>query len=200
MVVVRLRDGSIWINSPVAASESLRASLEDLGATRYLVAPTPLHVWRLDEWHALFPQAELWGPPSLAKSSRKNRFAGVLGDEPPAQWQEDFDQVVFKGNAFVREVEFLHKPSRTLVFADFIQNYPPERSGPFARTVQRLAGVSEPGVAIDIRLTIFDRKLARLSVVKILSWDFDRLVVAHGESLSRDAKPLVRRAFAWLGG
>jgi Domain of unknown function (DUF4336) len=198
MIVVRLRDGSIWINSPVAASQSLRASIEDLGPIRYLVAPTPLHIWRLEKWQGFFPEAEPWGPPSLASSSRKSTFAGVLSDEAPAQWQEDFDQTVFKGNVFVQEVEFLHKWSRTLIFADFMQNFPPERNRPFVRTVQRLAGVSGPGVSIDIRLTFLNRRLGRLSLAKMFSWDFDRLVVAHGEPVDRDAKACFRRAFAWL--
>jgi Domain of unknown function (DUF4336) len=198
MIVVRLQDGSLWINSPVAVSKSLLASIEGVGPPRYLVAPTPLHVWRLDEWHKLFPQAELWGPPSIARSPRRRMFAGVLGDETPEEWKADFDQVVFRGNALVQEVEFFHKLSRTVVFADFLQNYPPGKSRRFLGTLQRLAGVWGLGVAVDIRLTTFNRKLARLSVAKMLAWDFDRLVVAHGENLERDAKSQVRNAFAWL--
>jgi hypothetical protein len=198
MVVVRLRDGSLWINSPVAVSKSLLASMEGIGPPRYLIAPTPLHVWRLDEWRRLFPQAELWGPPGLARSPRRKMFAGLLGDEPPEQWEADLDQVVFKGNAFVQEVEFFHKPSRTLVFADFLQNYPPDKSRRLLSALQRLGGVSGLGVPIDVRLTTFNRKFARLSVAQMLGWDFDGLVVAHGENLAREAKPSVRRAFGWL--
>jgi Domain of unknown function (DUF4336) len=198
MIVVRLRDGSLWINSPVAVSKSLLASIELIGPPRYLVAPTPLHVWRLEEWRRLFPRAELWGPPSIASSPRRRTFAGVLGDETPEQWKADLDQVVFRGNAFLQEVEFLHKPSRTVVFADFLQNYPPDKSRLFLSTLQRLAGVWGLGVPIDIRLTTFNRRLARSSAARMLAWDFDRLVVAHGENLEREARRSVRRAFAWL--
>lgn len=157
-----------------------------------------MHLWRLDEWRSLLPQAEFWGPPSLANSPHRRAFAGILGDKPPHEWQDDLDQVVFSGNAVLREVEFLHKPSRTLIFGDFVQNYPPEESRPLATALRRLAGVSGPGVPIDIRLTFFNKKLGRLALAKMLSWDFDRLVLAHGASLDHDAKPLVCRAFAWL--
>jgi hypothetical protein len=125
-------------------------------------------------------------------------FAGFLGDATPVEWASDLDQVLFRRNAFVQEVEFLHKPSRTVVFADFLPNYPPDKSRRFSRASQRLAGVSGLGVPIDVRLTTFNRKLACSSVAKILAWDFDRLVVAQGENLEREAKRLVRRAFSWL--
>jgi len=31
-----------------------------------------------------------------------------------------------------------------------------------------------------------------------MSWDFDKLVVAHGVCVKRDAKAFVERAFRWL--
>jgi hypothetical protein len=63
MIVVKLGDGSLWINSPVEASEATFAEIAALGWVRYLVAPTSLHVWRLVSAHCRFPDAELWGPP-----------------------------------------------------------------------------------------------------------------------------------------
>lgn len=44
MVVVRLGDGALWINSPVPASEAEMAYLARIGTVRYLIAPTRLHV------------------------------------------------------------------------------------------------------------------------------------------------------------
>jgi hypothetical protein len=54
------------------------------------------------------------------------------------------------------------------------------------------------GVGLDIRLSFKHRDLARLSLEKLLSWDFDRLVIAHGPCIEKGAKPFVERAFAWL--
>jgi hypothetical protein len=106
MIVVKLRDESLWINSPVEASPALLDEVKALGPVRYLVAPTPLHVWRLAPWGALFPDAELWGP-------------GRLHDDAPSAWAADIDQVVFRGNVFLNETEFFHKPSRTLMVTDY---------------------------------------------------------------------------------
>jgi hypothetical protein len=40
--------------------------------------------------------------------------------------------------------------------------------------------------------------LARESLEKLLSWDFDKLIIAHGICIEKDAKPFVERAFQWF--
>src|ERR1700733_5717515 len=42
MSVIRLSDGSLFVCSPVALSDSLRAAIDALGAVRHLVSPNAL--------------------------------------------------------------------------------------------------------------------------------------------------------------
>ena len=51
---------------------------------------------------------------------------------------------------------------------------------------------------LDIRLSFIRRNLARQSLQKLLSWDFDRLIIAHGPCIETGAKAFVERAFRWL--
>jgi hypothetical protein len=71
---------------------------------------------------------------------------------------------------------------------------------PLRTALFKLLGVSSPdgGVALDIRLSFVRRDLARRSLATLLSWDFDKLIIAHGPCIEREAKPFVERAFAWL--
>ncbi len=200
MIVVKLSDGSLWINSPVCASPTEMEAVTRIGCVRYLVAPTPLHVWRLRDWKSAFPGAETWGPPSAARGSRDSSFDGVLGDDPPAAWAAELDQVVFRGNALLDEVEFFHRKSRTLIFTDYIQNYRAERGRPVRNAILKIAGVLGAGVPRDIRFSFARRQFGRESLRKLLSWDFDKLIVAHGDCLQNNAKPHVRSAFHWLNG
>lgn len=214
MVIVRLGDGSLWIDSPVTASDETLDEVESLGPVRHLVAPTPLHAWRLDAWCAMYPEALVWGPPNGQRGVSGRIFAAVAGiskpseaelagwnvldDSAPAIWEQDLDQVVFRGNAFVNEVEFLHKPSGTLVVGDFIQNYRPVAGDLLGNFAKRAADVLDGGVPRDIQRSMNDKQLARSSLRKILSWDFDKLIVAHGFCLERDAGRFVEEAFRWL--
>ena len=200
MIVVKLCDGSLWVNSPVHVPHDKLDRITAVGPVRYLVAPTRMHVWRLEEWQALFPEAELWAPPQIPNEFKRLPFAGILADAPPQGWAEDLDQLIFKGNLFIDEVYFLHKRSRTVILGDFIQNRRIMKGKPLLNALLRLAGVAYPNgsVPFDIRLSITDRNLARRSLEKLLSWDFDKLIIAHGVCIEEDAKPFVARAFRWL--
>ena len=62
MTVVKLANGSLWVDSPVPVPFDTLKRITELGPVRYLVAATPRHVWRLEAWHTLFPEAQLWVP------------------------------------------------------------------------------------------------------------------------------------------
>jgi len=66
--------------------------------------------------------------------------------------------------------------------------------------VFKLAGGLAPqaGVGRDMRMTFFDLDLARQCLHKLLAWDFDKLIIAHGSCVESDAKQYVKEAFRWL--
>ena len=47
-------------------------------------------------------------------------------------------------------------------------------------------------------LLIRDRRAARESLERILAWDFDRVVVAHGDVLESGGREALREGYAWL--
>jgi hypothetical protein len=203
MAIAKLSDGSLWVNSPVPVPFATLQQIVARGPVRYLVTATPRHVWRLEAWHTLFPAAELWVPRTTLATLNKGRlqFTGTLGDDPPQSWVNDFDQLAFRGSRFIEEVIFFHKQSRTVILDDLIQVHSPVQGKPLRNALIELAGVAAPhgGVAIDIRMSFMNRGLARKSLAKLLSWDFDRLIIAHGPCIEKDAKSFVQRAFRWLG-
>jgi hypothetical protein len=202
MVVARLSDGSLWVNSPVSVTSDTLKRVTALGPVRYLIAATPRHVWRLAEWHSLFPTAELWvAKPSLFTLKKESlEFTGILTDATPQAWAEDLEQVPFRGNPLIEEVIFLHRKSRTVILDDLIQNHQPLKGHPLRNAFFKLAGVAYPngGVPLDGRLSFIHRDLARRSLEKVLSWDFDKLIIAHGACIKKNAKAFVERAFQWL--
>jgi Domain of unknown function (DUF4336) len=202
MTIVKLSDGSLWVDSPVPVSFDTLKRITELGPVRYLVAATPRHVWRLEGWHTLFPEAQLWASRTTLLTLQKEHlpFTGILGDAPPNSWADAFDQLAFEGNPLLSEVLFFHKKARTVILDDLIQINPLVKGKPFRNALYKLEGVAYPhgGVALDMRLFFMNRNLARQSLEKVLSWDFDKLIIAHGVCIDKDAKLFVERAFRWL--
>jgi hypothetical protein len=202
MTIVKLSEGSLWVSSPVSVPFDTLKRITDLGPVKYLVAATPRHVWRLDAWHTLFPNAELWRPRATPFTLGKGCLpvAGTLGDKPSPDWAADLDQLAFKGNPLIEEVLFFHRASRTVILDDLIQIHPIVQGRPLRNGLFRLAGVASPrgGVALDIRLSFANRHVARRSLHKVLSWDFEKLIIAHGLCIEKDAKAFVEQAFRWL--
>jgi hypothetical protein len=202
MTIVKLTDGSIWIESPIPVLPDALKAITDLGPVRYLVANTPRHVWRLEAAHALFPDAQLWVPRKTRMTLEQGdlQFTGTLTDTPPPDWADDFEQLVFKGSSLLPETLFFHKRSGTVILGDLIQNNRKVKGSPYTNLMFRLAGVSYPngGVARDIRMSVRQRDQAREWLERLLAWDFDKLIIAHGDCVEHDAKPYVEEKFQWL--
>jgi hypothetical protein len=202
MTIIKLSDGSLWLDSPVSVPPDTLKRIAGLGPVRYLVAATPRHFWRLAEWHRLFPEAEVWASRTTPFTLKKDGPAStnVLTDLPPEYWRNDLDQLAFKGNPLIEEILFFHKQSRTLLMDDLIQNHSAVQGKPVRNALLKVAGVASPygGVPLDMRLSFIHRNLARQSLEKLLSWDFESLIIAHGVCIQKNAKPFVERAFRWL--
>ena len=202
MTVVKLSNGSIWIESPVPVSDDILEEISELGPVKYLVAATMRHVWRLDNARTQFPDAQLWVCRRTRMTLQHGELpiTGILTDTPPPDWANDFEQLEFKGNPLLSEVLFYHNKSRTVIIGDLIQSNKKIKGKPLSNFIFRLGGILYPkgGVSRDIRMAFTDRDLARQSLKTLLTWDFDKLIIAHGDCIETDAKSFVEQKFDWL--
>jgi hypothetical protein len=61
--------------------------------------------------------------------------------------------------------------------------------------------VGNPRPAPEYQLRWRDKKAARRSLVQILEWDFERIILSHGDLIEEDAREVAhhawRRPLAW---
>jgi len=202
MAIVRLRSGDLFVWSPIALSDALRGEVDALGAVRYVVSPNKLHHIFLNAWKQAYPDAELYAPPGLRKKRKDIAFHEDLGDAPPQAWAGEIDQAIVHGSFFLTEVVFFHCESRTVLFADLIQNFAPGWFRGWKGVLARLDGItaSDPGAPREWRASFVDRRAARAALDRILSWPSARLIIAHGDLPSGDANAFISKVFAWLLG
>ena len=199
MSVIRLADGSLLLHSPVVLDPALRRELDSLGPVRHAVAPNRVHHLYAGEVVRHYPAAQLWVGPGVERKRPDLVIAGVLGDEAPAAWKGQLDQVFFRGRPYENEVVFLHRKSRTLILCDLAFNFGP-RAHPLTRLLMRLIRSHDRfGPSRLDPLLIRDRAVARESLERILVWDFDRVIVAHGDDiLETGGHEALRIGYSWL--
>ena len=205
MTLVRLPDGALWCHSPIAPDAMLLAAVDALGPVGHLVSPNLLHYAHIAAWKKRYPQALAWASPGVreraASQHIETAFDADLGDNPPPAWSAAMDQLCFRGSRVMQEFVFLHRASATLILADLIENFEAEKLSRRMRWMARLGGVLHPDgkAPLDMRLTYFGRKRqARACLARMLAWQPQRIILAHGRCYLSEAQAELARAFRWL--
>ena len=197
--LVRLASGGLLVHSPGPLGGGLRAQIEACGRVEAIVAPNCMHHLFLEENIQAWPSAQVFLAPGLREKRTDLGVGEVLGDTAPEAWAGVLEQIVTTGAPRLAEVAFLHPASRTLILCDLVFNIRSVDSA-FARVFMRINGmVGHFGPSRLARLFFFqDRAALRNSIERILAWDFDRVVVGHGEIVESGGRGLLEEAFAFL--
>jgi hypothetical protein len=200
MTIVRV-ERDLFIHSPTPLTPSLHRGIETLGRLRWIIGPSRLHYWWMPEWRHAFPDAAVYLAPGTAERShgRINFQANTLSTDCGYPWDEDIATLPVAGRVLT-EVDFFHRPSRTLILTDLIENFERQKLGSLAmRLLTRLGGALDPDGQMprDMRLT-FRRAELRAAVETMISWQPERIILAHGRWYPTGGTRELRRAFRWL--
>lgn len=200
MAVACLSDGNVWVWSPIALTRELADDVHSIGPVRYIVSPNKLHHLFLQAWADHWPDARLYEPPGLARKKAALHFYAELGDQPDPSWEADIDQVVFRGSFAMAEVAFFHRASRTAIIGDLIQRFSDANISGWKGMVMQLSGiVGERGsTPRDWRTSFLRRRPARAALQKVLEWNPERLLIAHGLCAQTGAAEIIKGALSWI--
>jgi Domain of unknown function (DUF4336) len=198
MTVIRLADGGLFLHSPVALDSELSRELTGLGKVRCVIAPNRMHHLHAHEYAGAFHGAKTFGSPALVKKRRDLHFDGVLGATAAAEWAGQIEQRFFA--PVLAEAVFFSPATRTLVVTDLVANIQ-RAPGALDRLLLRLDGayrrLAMPrAIAIPLRLGY--ARIARAAFDEILQWDFDRVIMAHGDIVDRGGREALGRAWSFV--
>lgn len=198
MVVARLGSGGLWVWSPIPIDDALAEQISALGPVEHIVAPNSFHHLHFAAAAERWPDARRWVSPALVPKKPDLEHDDRLGDEPPAAWADVLDQHVVGGAPKLDEVVFFHRPTKTLVLCDLVFNIL-EYRGWLSGLVFRMAGTHKRlGQSRLLRSMVRDRQAAAASARRILEWDFERVVMAHGEVIEEGAHEALEGALGWM--
>lgn len=198
MTVIKLHSGELLVHSPCAFDDSLTAEVAALGRVAAIIAPGNFHWLHVPSCQRAFPDASTFVCPGVDKRAKGLTFDFTLGDEAPTLWADELSQVALQGTRLMREVALFHRASRTLILVDLVENFTPTTSGTnmFLRIAFRAVGMwNRPSPAPEYRFGWGDKARVRDCMERILAWDFERVVVSHGDVITRDARQVVEQAW-----
>lgn len=198
MTIIRLGGENLFIHSPTPLDRALRTEIEKLGKPRWIVGPNRIHYWWIPDWHEEFADAEIYLAPRITEQSRGriDFDARELAADHGYPWDSEIATLPVTGS-YMTEVEFFHRPSRTLVLTDFIENFQPRKlDGIVMRWLTWLGGVQDPdgGMPRDMRMT-FSKAALKAAVQQMISWDPERIILAHGRWYPANGTGELKRAF-----
>ncbi len=197
VTVLRLTSRRLVIHSTASFSPEEVREICALGDPGWLLEATRAHDTFALAGRQAFPEATYLVPPGFPK-------ANALRTQPllpaPAEWGNEVMVREICGMPWVREHAVFHPATRTLIVADLLFDLRGSRSWLthfVGRHLMRLPDLA--GMSLLYRLMIRDREAFRRSMSEILEWDFERIILGHGQIIERDGRGRLRSALRDAG-
>jgi hypothetical protein len=197
MTVVRLGDGTLFLHSPVAIDDALKSEIDRRGDVAHIVAPNLFHHVHAGTAVARYPGAKLHIARGLAKKRPDLASGSVLSTAQDPSWRGEIEAIPIDGT-MLNETVFVHHPTGTLICSDLIENFATSDDW-LTRNYLKLSGIyGKPGFSRALRMAFRDKKAARRSIDSILARPFDRISLAHGDTIAQGGKEALRASYDWL--
>ena len=206
MTAIRLATGELAVISPIEPRDAIAAQLNELGTVRHIIAPNLYHYLFTADFKKVYPNAILWAVPGLEikkpdlpidRTIEQN--ANVLGGSPWSGLEHRFFEglrtLTEKGFQPFNECVFFHAESRTLVLTDVAYHFDEAFPGLMQFATRILGGYKKLSPSFLEQIATTNKEKVKASVEKILGWDFDRVVMAHGSIVENGGKQRFREGY-----
>jgi hypothetical protein len=215
--LVRLPSGAVACFSPVALTDEVKSTVNEMGSMKYLVASDYEHHMSMTPWHKEYPAAKVIGVEGIDEKKKDEdiKFDVIFtkANKDTLKVDEEFDRefdyeyVPGHGN---KELVFNFRRDKTLIEADMlfslpaIEQYSKSKESPHSGFLTGLlnGGGNIAGPALWQRRMLWygiavDRQSFNQSVARIDKWDFDRIIPCHGDVIESGGKGAWRNVMKW---
>ncbi len=197
VTLIRLRSGKLIIHSTAPFTPEDVRTIRALGEPGWVLDGILRHDTFAKEGRAAFPEIPYLAPPG---------FEAVVGfpTQPivpvPAEWAGEVLALEIEGVPEARDTALLHLATRTLILTELVLNFGTDEPI-WTELLLRVAVGSHhhPGMSRPFKAGVKDETAFKNSVATILSWEFDRVIVGHGDVIETGGKTKLRAALAAAG-
>ncbi len=205
MTVVQLANHELAVISPIQMSQDLLDQLNLLGPVGHIIAPNLYHYLFASEFKTHYPKAIFWAAPGLDLKKPDLPIDRIIEPQTTSLW-DGLEMLYFdgvrilelSGFAALNEWVFFHPASRTLILTDtafyFDEGFPWVTQ--FAAKLLRSYKNLQPSLLEKVATT--ETQKVKQSVEQILTWDFERVIVAHGTIVEQKGKARLKQGYEWF--
>ncbi|MDJ0531096.1 MAG: DUF4336 domain-containing protein [Xenococcaceae cyanobacterium MO_207.B15] len=205
MTMIRLSENCIVLISPIKLEPQTQQEINALGTVEYIIAPNLFHYLYLEECKNVYQTAKILAPPGL-ETKQPNLEIDQVFFQDKIEFNSELEYIWFRGfqvfdipkAATLNEVVFYHRESKTLILTDTAFNF--DRSFPWITQLAAKLMGSYDNLRPSLleKLVIEDKQKVKTSVEKILNWDFQRVIMAHGSIVENNAKKQLKKGYEWF--
>jgi hypothetical protein len=202
MTVIRLPTQDLVVISPIQVDSATVSQIAEFGTVRHIIAPNRYHYLFASDFKKLYPNAIFWAAPGLEIKKPDLAIDQAIDRDPKSLWDgleyvyfDGFRTISLTGFDSLNECVFFHPASHTLILTDtafhFDESFPALTQ--FAARV--IGGYKNLSPSILEKIATTEKEKVRISVEKVLDWDFERVIVAHGSIIEQNGKEQFKRGY-----
>lgn len=202
MTVIRLSDRELAVISPIQMDDAMVRQLDEIGTVSHIIAPNLYHYLFAAACKALYPNATFWAAPGLTSKKPDLAIDQTISNDG-SKFLNGIEYTVFDGfrtlglTGFetLNECVFFHSESRTVILTDTAFHF--DNSFPLITQVATrvLGGYKSLSPSLLERVATQEKEKVRHSVEKVLAWDFERVIMAHGSIIENGGKQRFREGY-----
>ncbi|MEO1428111.1 MAG: DUF4336 domain-containing protein [Cyanobacteria bacterium J06633_8] len=205
MTVIHLKNGEILVISPIKVDEVTINQINDIGEVSQIIAPNLYHHLFISDFQSIYPNAKIFAAPGLESKRPDIKIdkvlnQGKLGKEDEIEYFlfEGFKILDLKGVFCLNEVVLFHRESKTLILTDTAFHF--DDSFPLiTQLIMRvMGGYKKLEPSILEKLAIREKQKVKESIQKVLKWEFERVIVAHGSIVEKAGKEKLTKGYEWV--
>ena len=202
MTVIRLANRELVVISPIQVNDTIVSQLGELGTVNHIIAPNLYHYLFAANFKHLYPNAKFWAAPGLEAKKPDLSIDRTIKGEANSLWNgleyvffDGFRTLSLGGFDSLNECVFFHAASRTLILTDTAFHF--DESFPIITQFasRAIGGYKKLSPSILERIATKDKEKVRESVKKVLGWDFERVIVAHGSIIETQGKQKFKEGY-----
>lgn len=202
MTVVQLKNQELVVISPIQTNDILVKQLDEIGVVKHIIAPNLYHYLFAEQFKSLYPDAIFWAAPGLDVKKAELSIDRNIVDEIGNHWEglryiffDGFRTMGLNGFDVLNEYVFFHEVSHTLILTDTAFHF--DESFPLLTQLATrvLGGYKSLRPSLLEQMATKEKAKVKQSVMRVLAWDFSRVIVAHGSIVEQDGKEKFKQGY-----